>query len=467
MKLSKSLLALSVLAMASSTAIAADTKVEAYAHPTMFNSSAVEVAESPRGVYLVGEKMLKAAQDYAMAGKENVLIDAESKALAADLEAILGKAFDLKTPALRSEMAHALAEGLGLKTPETRKYTYKDVKGHKLESYIYRALGANVMIGYPDKNFRPDQRITKAEVFATLAQLLSNTPSSSELGLLANKYEMKEIPNWAIAPTVKVMDSGILNNLPDLASVANDKYLTTEQLQKLVVTLSHSKYYNAAYLADSANTATVRVKIKERVDARHINIGETIYAETTESSVVAGKCFKAGSKVIGEVVEVSRPGVKNPGYVKVKFNTIKDGSTKAEFPTSVTGASVDKAKTTNFVARLIATPISAVARVGGTAARSVSTEAMNISNDGERYVENWSNAFANLFSLQPVASLRNVGKSFVTVGYFIADTAKLAVSGTFGVLYELGDEVRYIILPSSTNDSALNPGDELTIIYNK
>ena len=277
---------------------------------------------------------------------------------------------------------------------------------------------------------------------------------------------MKEIPAWATAPTVKVMEAGILDNLPDLQSVANNKYLTTEQLQKLVVTLSHSQYYNKDFLADCANTSTVRVKIKERVDARHINIGETVYAETVEAATVNGTEFAAGSKVIGEVVEVARPGIKNPGYVKVKFNTIKNGKVSADFPT-VSRAAVKEAKTTNFVARILATPVSAIGRVGGTAARTISTEAMNISNDGERYADNWSNAIANTFSLQPMAGLRNVGKSFVTLGYFVADTAKLAVSGTFGVLYELGDEVRYVILPSSINDSALNPGDELSIIYKK
>lgn len=465
MKLSKSLLTLSVLAMASSAAMACETaNVEAYAHPTMFNSSAVET-QATRGVYIVGDKMMAAANE-AIQGKDNVLIQAEANALAADLASIYGKAFDFKAPALRSEMAHALSVALGLKTPAKNKYTYKDVAGHKLQSHIYRALAANVMIGYPDKKFRPNQKITKAEVFATLAQLLTNEPKNTVVGKLANKYEMKEIPAWATAPTVKVMEAGILDNLPDLQSVANDKYLTTEQLQKLVIALSHSQYYNKDFLADSANTSTVRIKIKERVDARHINIGETVYAETVEDADVAGTHFVKGSKVIGEVVEVARPGVKNPGYVKVKFNTINNGKTKVEFP-SVARAAVKEAKTTNVVARVLATPVSAIGRVGGTAARTISTGAMNIANDGERYVDNWSNAVANTFSLQPMAGLRNVGKSFVTLGYFVADTAKLAVSGTFGVLYELGDEVRYVILPSSINDSALNPGDELSIIYKK
>ena len=241
MKLAKSLLTLSVLAMASSAVMACEkANVEAYAHPTMFNSSAVET-QATRGVYLVGDKMLAAANE-AIQGKENVLIDAEANALADDLAAIYGKAFNFKAPALRSEMAHALSQALGLKTPAKNKYTYKDVAGHKLQSYIYKALAANVMIGYPDKKFRPNQKITKAEVFATLAQLLTNEPKNTVVGKLANKYEMKEIPAWATAPTVKVMEAGILDNLPDLQSVANNKYLTTEQLQKLYYNSIKSQY---------------------------------------------------------------------------------------------------------------------------------------------------------------------------------------------------------------------------------
>ena len=137
MKLAKSLLTLSVLAMASSAVMACEkANVEAYAHPTMFNSSAVET-QATRGVYLVGDKMLAAANE-AIQGKENVLIDAEANALADDWAAIYGKAFNFKAPALRSEMAHALSQALGLKTPAKNKYTYKDVAGHKLQSYIYK-----------------------------------------------------------------------------------------------------------------------------------------------------------------------------------------------------------------------------------------------------------------------------------------------------------------------------------------
>jgi hypothetical protein len=261
------------------------------------------------------------------------------------------------------------------------------------------------------------------------------------------------------------MDSGILDNLPDLEKVASDKYLTTEQLYSLVCALSNSKYYNASFVNSTVSTSSVRVKIKERVDARHSNIGESFYAETLEDALVAGTTFATGSTVKGEIVEVVRPGINNPGYVKVKFNTIQNKDSKADLPTNA--VSMDNEKTTNFVARLVAAPFSAVGRVGGVAARTISSEATQIANDGERFADNWSNAAADTFSLQPMAGLRNVGKSFLTTSYFVYDTAKYAVSGTFGVLYELGDEIRYLILPSSVNDSALNAGDELTVIYKK
>ena len=465
MKLLNTLFATIVaLFIASTSAFAVEVaNTEAYAHPTLFG----ETLQTPyEGNYYLGNKVVKADGAFTIQDKENVLIESQAQMLLADLKTILGESFKPNSPVLRGEMAHALAAGLNMPTVKT-KYQYKDVAGHKLQSYIYRALGSHVMIGYPDGNFRPDQKITKAEVFATLAQLLNNKMMDKSLVMdkLAGKYEMQEIPRWAIYPTKKVMNSGILDNLPNLDKVASEKYLTTEQLYRLVCALSNSKYYNAELINSKMNTSAVRVKMTERVDARHSNIGESFYAKTLEDAVVAGKTFVAGSTVKGEIVEVVRPGIKNPGYVKVKFNTIENKGVKAEIPTNAAG--MDNAKTTNFVARLVAAPFSVAGRVGGVAARTIAAGATQTANDGERFMDNWSNAAADTFSLQPMAGLRNAGKSALTTGYYVYDSAKLIVSGTFGVLYELGDEVRYLILPSSVNDSALNPGDELTVIYKK
>ncbi len=466
MKVLNTVIATAAALMVASSAFAADvTKVEAYAHPTMFGSSVQ--SQQGEGYYLVGDKLLKAANVLSVKEKENVLIESSAQDILSVLRANAKDLFNPHTPVLRSEMAVALVEGLGIPYT-TPRYEYKDmVKTHWAYNWIEKALGAGVMIGYKeDQTFRPDQKITKAEVFAVLAQLM-DAPINEGAVPAFKGQAMQEIPTWANNPTKEVINSGILDSAPNPEKIACEKYLTTEQVAYLVSALSLNKYYNAKYLAANCEVGTVKVKLSERVDARHANIGDTFYAVTQEDATVAGTAFAAGSKVKGEVVEVSRPGVKNPGYIKVRFVQIKNGDCAVDFPVNVVNASVTEEKTTNVVARFFAAPFSAVGRVGGVAGRTVSAAAMETSNDFERLGDNYSNTFANTLSLQPMAGLRSFGKSFVTVGYYIYDVAKLAVSGTFGVLYEFGDEVRYLILPSSTKDSALNPGDEMTVVFNK
>ena len=53
----------------------------------------------------------------------------------------------------------------------------------------------------------------------------------------------------------------------------------------------------------------------------------------------------------------------------------------------------------------------------------------------------------------------------VPVGKGIYNFGKLAVSGTFGVLYEVGDELLYIVYPNGSNAASLNPNEELTIVF--
>lgn len=466
MKVLNTVVATAAALMVASSAFAADVaKVQSYAHPTMFGSSVQ--SQQGEGYYLVGDKMLKAANALTVKEKANVLIESSAQDILSVLKANAKDLFNPHTPVLRSEMAVALVEGLGIPY-STPKYQYKDMnKSHWAYKWVEEALGANVMIGYKeDRTFRPDQKITKAEVFAVLAQLMDAPVNAGEIPAFKGKT-MQEIPNWATNPAKEVINSGILDSVPNPEKVASEKYLTTEQVAYLVSALSVNKYYNAKYIAKACACGSVKVKMSERVDARHANIGDTFYAVTTEDTTVAGTAFAAGSKLKGEVVQVSRPGVKNPGYIKIRFVQIKNGDSVVDFPVNVANASVTDEKTTNVIARFFAAPFSAVGRVGAVAGRTVSAAAVETSNDYERLADNYSNVFANTLSLQPMAGLRSFGKSFLTVGYYVYDVAKLAVSGTFGVLYEFGDEVRYLILPSSTQDSALNPGDEMTVVFNK
>ena len=164
-------------------------------------------------------------------------------------------------------------------------------------------------------------------------------------------------------------------------------------------------------------------------------------------------------------MEVVRPGIKNPGYIKVKFVKIKDGDQCVKFPKNISQAQADAIKNPNILARLLGAPFSTAGRIVGVVGRTAGS-AVDVAGNGlEQFGDNLSNVFVDTFSLQPVAGVKNVGNAVVTVGKGIFDICKLAVSGTFGVLYEVTDEIRYVIVPSYSNSSSLNPNEELTILF--
>ncbi len=479
-KMTKVLASTLVLLAVSSYAFAKDCesakKVESYAHPTMFGSQAQETVNA-NAVYVTGGKILKSENKIGIKNKDNVLVESWVKdvlALIKDQQPFAnGQVFNPKMPVLRSELAVILAEGFNLNNKAVKK-SYSDINSeYWAKDWIYGATNAGVMIGYPDNKFRPDQPITKAEVFATIAQLI-NVPIDRSLIVPPFKgKDIQYIPRWAVTPTKEVVASKLLDQVPNPSKVSDDEYLSKEQVAYLVGALRQDWAYKNSLAKDpnapdaiKAYTPTVlNIKLADRLSARQSNVGDKFTAKTTKDVTIAGTCFKAGSLVKGEVVEVSRPGVKNPGYIKVKFLSIKDGDNCAKFPKNISQAQADVMKNPNFIARLFGFPFSGSARVVGVAVRTVGS-AVNVAGNGaEQFGDNLSNVFVDTMSLQPVAGVKNVGNAVVTLGKGIFDLCKLAVSGTFGVLYEVTDEVRYLIVPAYSNSSSLNPGEELNIIF--
>ena len=438
-------------------------KVEAYAHPTLFGTQ-TQTLTSTTTNYVMGGKVVKGNR-VGMTKKQQVLTNAWVKDVMSLIrENTNQEIFNPAMPILRSELAVVLAEGLSI--PESgKKYSYTDIgAGYWATNWIYKVLSEDVMIGYPDKTFRPDQPITKAEVFATIATLIDVAPASS---LTFKGETIKYIPNWAVTATEEVIASDLLAGVPDSDKVINDEYLSKEQVAYLVGTLRTRLLSKDNRLGVNGKyvPTTLNIKLKERLSARHSNVGETFTAKLTQPVTINGESFTTKAKVKGEVVEVSRPGVHNPGYIKVKFVELKEGDKVVEFPKNISEAQADTLKNPNFIARLVGAPLSFAAREVGVVGRSGAGAVEVAANGLENYGDNLSNAVVNTLSFHPGVGIKNIGQSFATVGKGVFDISKLAVSGTFGIVYEFVDELIYIILPSKSNDSSLNPGEEITIVY--
>jgi len=462
------LMAMGLVCMTSGIAFAGDS-VQAYAHPTLFGTQGHTLVNAESDV-IVGGKIYKPCHVKSIEGKQNVVVGRFAKQMLTDMQAKMdkkrGALYDPKMPVLRSELAYLISEGLGLKNGDSTKYT--DITdGYWAKTEIERALSADVMIGYPDSTFQPDKAITKAEVFCTFAKLM-NLESDSSVPTL-NGQTIKYIPEWAYKATNEVIASGLLNIVPNTDKVINDEYLSKEQVAYFVSAMKRNFQIDlsngAIGCATKYEPIAIKIKLSERISARTSNVNDTFTAKTTQDVTINGVCYPAGSTVKGKVTSVSRPGVKNPGYIEVQFESIKNGDNCACFPKKLSSAQAEVMKNPNIISRILGAPFSMAGRVAGVAGRTISEGAEVVANGVEEYGGNWSDAFADTASLHPLKGLKSVGSSFITVGKGVYNLSKLAVSGTFGVLYEFYDECKYIIVPNTTNDSSLNPDEELTIIF--
>jgi hypothetical protein len=451
-------------------------KVQVYAHPSLMNANATEVKDADY-VYRIGGKVLKQKNRIGFTNKENLFVNAYARDLLDAMSVKKGdKEFDVKMPVSRSEIAFMLANGLNMKDLGYHK-NYTDVtSSYWADAEIKTATAADVMIGYPDKSFKPDQAITKAEVFAVVAKLIEVPYSNDGSAPVYNGKKMQNIPTWAYGCTKEVIASGLLANVPDVTSLLEAPYLSRQQVATLVGELRLKYGANGQLVGEafSGTAAPVAVKIKmlDRVDAKHSNIGDRFAAKTTEEVYVAGQTFPAGSVVYGEVVTVQRPGVNkdpevhnNLGSITVKFTEIKNGDVVAKFPKEMTSATADKLNNPNIFARILGLPFTAAARTVGVAGRSAG-QAVNIAANGlEEYGDRLSDTFVETLTGHAGRGAASFGNSFVTLGKGVYGIVKTAISGTFGIIYEIGDELLYTIVPNVSNSAALNPNEELTVIF--
>lgn len=465
----KTLVLLASMAVMTSSAMACQKpQIQSYAHPTLFGSEA-QVDVCAKTSSIIGGKITKCPCAKTVISKDNVLVKTFAKNQLDKFAQNSNGKFNKNAPVLRCELAQSLADGLNL-TDIKKTDKYSDVPADFwAKEAIDETLEADIMIGYPDQTFKPEQKVTKAEVFCTLAKIFDVDHSKTATPKYNGKV-VKHIPNWAVGATNEVLATGILNAVPNQDALVNAEYLTKEQVVYLVGALSQ-------YLKENPGVATSRVNasdcgsftisMDERLSARTSNAGDTFTATLLKDATLDGVTYPAGAKVKGIVSEVVRPGVNNSGYIKVQFKEIKSNGCVKQLPECVCEASTVEAKDANFVARLVGAPLSATSRIAGVAGRTVSQQALLTSNGVEKYGDELSNAFVNTLSLQPVAGAKKLGASFVTAGKYVWNTAENVAGGVFGVGYEFVDEVRYLFAPKYSNNSSLNPKEVLKVTFGK
>ncbi len=138
----------------------------------------------------------------------------------------------------RAEFASILTKGLGLKPVEASS-SFRDVASSAwYEGAVSTAAQYQLITGFADGSFRPQQQITRAEAMVMLSRAMQLTGlqkqnSSSSASTLQSFTDAGTVPVWARSAAVATIDAGLFNG-QNGKQLAPQKSVTRAEVATLV-----------------------------------------------------------------------------------------------------------------------------------------------------------------------------------------------------------------------------------------
>ena len=388
------------------------------------------------------------------------------------------------TPISRAEIATMMVKGLHLdESCGLASDMFNDVpQNHWANRTIASAVSNGYMSGYPNNSFHPNENLSRAEAFTIMAKGINCPMDECKAEEILNQYnDGNSVPNWAKVPVAKVLDKGGLSDFPSPNTIAPNRDASRAEvasmLENVRVAMGYSKDDNVACDCDCeprqaffqneevVTIPTLQLTFSDEISAKSANVGDRFSASTIDSVTINNIEFPAGSKVYGKVLEVVRPTKHCQGAIKLSFERIQNGKCKADLPSQILTAQVNKIKKPNAIARLVEFPFTWTGGLLGNVGRTVGGAIVSASNAAEQVVSGIGVGTGEIFQGQ----FRAAGRSYVDVGKAIVtapvDFTRTALSGTMGIFQYTGDEISYLVDPKGMKVSSVNPNEKVTIAF--
>lgn len=113
---------------------------------------------------------------------------------------------------------------------------FNDVQGHWAQACIEELARQQIILGYPDGSFRPDEPLTRAEFAVLVSRAFPNA------GLERKAIDFVDVPGnyWGASGIRKAFEIGFLSGYPEKVFKPNAKILRVEVLVALVSGLKYS-----------------------------------------------------------------------------------------------------------------------------------------------------------------------------------------------------------------------------------
>jgi len=122
----------------------------------------------------------------------------------------------------RAEFATMLVKGFNKENCGMAATSFRDVpQGHWASSMIARAVESNLMKGYPNDLFKPQSNVTRVEAICAMSKALNTCVDQCKAKQILSQYsDGSKIPEWAQIPIASALDQGILKNTKNPKEIA-------------------------------------------------------------------------------------------------------------------------------------------------------------------------------------------------------------------------------------------------------
>lgn len=117
---------------------------------------------------------------------------------------------------------------------DTRPVPFNDITGHWAEAAISEMYLKDILKGYPDNTFKPNNPITKIQAVVMLVRVMGLTPNEELADDLPYLQETFNIPRWANGYVITALNEKLLY-YNELETIGSQKPLARQDAARLVI----------------------------------------------------------------------------------------------------------------------------------------------------------------------------------------------------------------------------------------
>ena len=196
--------------------------------------------------------------------------------------------FNPENSVKRGDFVKMLVKVLGHDNLDVRvENPYTDINGDTENfSAIMKSEELGLVYGYPDKTFKPENKMIKAEVTSVMSRITKNIMTDEDV--LADFSDVEEIPAWAKRAYEKAVRLGLYVNYPDGLKFEPKREITRAETAVLLAKLSKAlNYVKEEYVSPEKTMGAEHLSIHKDAESNIVTI------TNTRKVISAGNILKA------------------------------------------------------------------------------------------------------------------------------------------------------------------------------